>query len=31
MKTDKNSSEYVEIRDDVFLHVRDWGQGSVIL
>ncbi len=26
-----NSSEYVEINDNVFLHIRDWGQGKVIV
>ena len=31
MNTHKNSSEYIEINDNIFLHVRDWGQGKVIV
>ena len=26
-----NSSEYIEINDNVFLHIRDWGEGKTIV
>lgn len=31
MSIDINRSEYVEIDDNLFLHVRDWGQGTAIV
>jgi len=31
MKTDLNSSEYLQINDTTFLHIRDWGQGAPIV
>ena len=26
-----NSSEYIEVGDNIFLHIRDWGQGNTIV
>ena len=26
-----NNSEYIEIRDDISLHIRDWGEGTTIV
>jgi non-heme chloroperoxidase len=31
MSTHMNSSEYVEIKDNIFLNIRDWGQGNPIV
>lgn len=31
MSKNMNSSEYIEIDDNVFLHIRDWGQGKTIV
>jgi len=31
MSININSSEYVEIADNIFLHIRDWGQGKTIV
>ena len=31
MNGHKNSSEYLKVNDDTFLHIRDWGQGTVIV
>ena len=31
MSIQKNSSEYIEIDDNIFLHIRDWGQGKTIV
>ena len=31
MSTHMNSSEYIEINDNIFLHIRDWGQGNPIV
>src|SRR5512140_558636 len=26
-----NGNEFLEIKDNIFLHIRDWGQGNVIV
>src|SRR5665647_1591575 len=31
MSTQMNSSEYIEINENTFLHIRDWGQGNPIV
>ena len=31
MSINMNRSEYVEIDDNIFLHIRDWGQGTTIV
>lgn len=31
MSTHMNSSEYIEINDNIFLHIRDWGRGNPIV
>jgi len=31
MKTHQNGSEYIKINDNVFLHIRDWGEGKPIV
>jgi len=31
MSIKMNSSEYIEIDDNIFLHIRDWGEGNTIV
>ncbi len=31
MSKNMNSSEYIEINDNIFLHIRDWGEGHTIV
>jgi pimeloyl-ACP methyl ester carboxylesterase len=31
MSINMNSSEYIEINDKIFLHIRDWGEGNTIV
>jgi pimeloyl-ACP methyl ester carboxylesterase len=31
MRTHRNDNEYIEVNDNVFLHIRDWGEGHTIV
>lgn len=31
MNTHRNGSDYIEVHDNVFLHIRDWGEGKPIV
>jgi non-heme chloroperoxidase len=31
MNINMNNSEYIEVKDNIFLHIRDWGQGNTIV